>query len=92
MNTIGLDAHSATFTVAILNRQGKLSLCLRRPTSEEQLIEIVSTVKGPKQLVVEESHMAQWIKLAELLRGLRVRYNSRSPLRPVHDHRRRGQD
>ena len=63
MNTIGLDAHSATFTVAILNRHGKLSLCLRRPTSEEQLIEIVSTVESPKQLVVEESHLAQWIKM-----------------------------
>ncbi len=60
MNTIGLDAHSASFTVAILNRHGKLSLCLRRPTSEEKLIEIVSTVKGPKRPVVEESHLAQW--------------------------------
>ena len=48
MKTIGLDAHSATFTVAILNRQGKLGLCLRRPTSEEQLIEIVNTVESLK--------------------------------------------
>ena len=64
MNTIGLDAHSASFTVAILNRHGKLSLCLRRRTSEEELIEIVSTVESPNELVVEESHLAQWIKMA----------------------------
>jgi len=64
MNTIGLDAHSASFTVAVMNPKGKLSLCLRRHTSEEQLIDVVSTIKGPKQLVVEESHLAQWVKMA----------------------------
>jgi transposase len=62
MNVIGLDAHSASFTAAILNREGKLNLCLRRPTSEEHLIEVISKVQGPKQLVVEESHLAQWVK------------------------------
>jgi len=64
MNIIGLDAHSASFTVAILNHKGKLKLCLRRRTSEENLIEVVSKVDGPKELVVEESHLAQWIKMA----------------------------
>lgn len=64
MNSIGLDAHSASFTVAVLDSKGKLSLCLRRYTSEEQLIDVVSKIGGPKQLVVEESHMAQWVKMA----------------------------
>ena len=62
MNTIGLDAHGASFTVAVLNSGGKLSRCLKRPTSAEHLIDVISEVRGPKQLVVEESHMAQWVK------------------------------
>ena len=63
MNTIGLDAHSATFTMAVLNHKGKLCYCKRWPTSETKLIEVVSTIMSPKQLVVEESHLAQWIKM-----------------------------
>ena len=64
MNIIGLDAHSATFTVAVLNPHGKLMHCLRRETSEENLIEIVAQVTGQKWLVVEESHLAQWVQAA----------------------------
>ena len=62
MTIIGLDAHSATFTMAFLSEQGKLSKCLTRDTSAENLIDLVKGVKGPTTLVVEESHMAQWIK------------------------------
>lgn len=61
MYTIGLDVHSATFTMATLTENGKLCWCLSRETSEENLIELVLKVPGPKQLVVEESHLAQWV-------------------------------
>jgi len=61
MKIIGLDVHSATFTMAILNERGKLMRCLSRDTSEENLIEEVSKVAGEKHLVVEESHLAQWV-------------------------------
>jgi len=37
MNSIGLDAHSATFTVAALSREGKLMFCLTRRTTAENL-------------------------------------------------------
>ena len=58
MHFIGLDAHSATFTMAVVNEKGKLCWNLSRPTSEKYLIELVNKVEGPRQLVVEESHMA----------------------------------
>jgi transposase len=63
MNIIGLDAHSASFTMAVLNNKGNLSYCKRWPTSETNLIDVVGTIMSPKQLVVEESHLAQWIKM-----------------------------
>ena len=62
MNYLGLDAHSASFTLATMDGQGKLRGCLTRPTSAKDMIELVSQVPGPKQLVVEESHLAQWVK------------------------------
>ena len=62
MNRIGLDAHSASFTMAVVNEAGKVTRCLSRPTSAENLIEVVGEVPGPKELVVEESAVAQWVK------------------------------
>ena len=35
---------------------------MNRPMSAENLIELVSGVRGPKVLVVEESELAQWVK------------------------------
>ena len=62
MNRIGLDAHSASFTMAVVNEAGKVEKCLSRPMSAENLIEAVGAVHGPKELVVEESGLAQWVK------------------------------
>ena len=61
MKIIGLDAHSATFTMAVQNDRGKLMRCFSRRTSEEELIAEVGKVSGEKWLVVEESHLAQWV-------------------------------
>jgi hypothetical protein len=63
MHFIGLDVHSATFTMAVVNGKGKLCWNISRATSEKNLIEAVSKVEGPRQVVVEESHMAQWVKM-----------------------------
>jgi hypothetical protein len=57
-----LDVHCASFTLAVLTPKGKLSQCLSRSTSAEQLIEVVQAVPGPKTLIVEECHLAQWVK------------------------------
>jgi len=62
MKSLGLDAHSASFTLAVLTPLGKLSSCRSNTTSAKNLIDAVSAVNGPKVLVVEESHMAAWVK------------------------------
>jgi len=62
MNRIGLDAHSASFTMAVVDEAGKVTRCVNREMSAENLIEVVSAVRGPKELVVEESAVAQWVK------------------------------
>ena len=64
MNSIGLDAHRARFTAAVLNKAGKLIRCLKRPTSEKDLIQVVAAVRGPRMVVVEESPIAQWVKMS----------------------------
>jgi len=64
MNIIGMDIHSRTFTTAVIDRvEGTYLGGRRRETSEENLIAEVSQVRGEKWLVVEECHLAQWVKL-----------------------------
>ena len=62
MENLGLDVHSANFTLAHLNGKGKLCRMYARSTTAEKLIEVVEGIRGPKRLVVEESHLAQWVK------------------------------
>ena len=62
MNSLGLDAHSASFTLAVVNESGKVTRCLRRETSAQNLIDAVTAVVGHNRLVVEEGPLAQWIK------------------------------
>jgi hypothetical protein len=62
MNYLGADVHSLSFTLAHINHAGQLCRVYDRDTSEYNLIEVVDQIPGPKTLVVEESHMAQWVK------------------------------
>jgi len=62
MKFIGLDAHSASVTMAVMNEKGKVLQCVSRTTSAENLIALASAVTGEKHLVVEESGIAQWVK------------------------------
>jgi transposase len=62
MHILGLDAHSATFTLEIVNPRGRVCREVKRETSAENLIEAVREAPGPKVVVVEESHLAQWVK------------------------------
>ena len=47
MHILGLDAHSATFSLAILNGKGKVCREVKRDTSAENLIEVVRAAPGP---------------------------------------------
>lgn len=62
MNSIGLDAHSGSFTMAVIDGRGKVTRCVTRATSAPDLIEAIGSVRSPNQLVVEESPVAQWVK------------------------------
>ena len=62
MNHLGLDMHSAHFVLAHVNARGKFCRQYERPTTGEFLLETLDQVRGPKRLIVEESHLAQWVK------------------------------
>ncbi|MHC4407244.1 MAG: transposase [Planctomycetota bacterium] len=62
MNHLGLDVHSAHFVLAYVNAAGRLCRQYERNTSGENLIDILAKVRGPKRLIVEECHLAQWVK------------------------------
>ena len=56
MNYLGLDIHSAHFSLAHMKANGKLCRLYDRSTSAKELINVVSAVRGPKILAVEECH------------------------------------
>ena len=62
MQNLGLDVHSANFVIAHVNGRGKLCRMFERQTTAENLIEVIGQVSGPRRMVVEESHLAQWVK------------------------------
>lgn len=59
---IGLDAHSATFTLAAVNRNNEVVFHRKLATSGRNLICAVGELEGPKGLTTEEGTLAQWIK------------------------------
>ncbi len=62
MKSLGLDLHAASFTLAVLTAKGQLASSRSNHTTAENLIAMVDAVPGPKALIVEESHLAQWAK------------------------------
>ena len=62
MNYLGLDIHSVHFSLAHMKANGRLCRLYDRPTSAKELINVVSAIRGPKILAVEECHLAQWVK------------------------------
>lgn len=62
MKTLALDAHAASFTLEVMTPTGQVARNVSREMSAANLIEVVEAVTGPKVLIVEESHLAQWVK------------------------------
>ena len=60
---IGLDGHSGTCTFVVLDDQGDITSKVRLPTAEGHLVRYVRALKGKKKLVLEESHISQWLYL-----------------------------
>jgi len=60
---IGIDAHKSFCTVTVLNKKGILVSQKDVKTSEKDLIESIVSVKGIRNIVIEESSIANWIFL-----------------------------
>lgn len=59
---LALDAHNGQSQLAAIDESGKILSCRHCSTAAPALIEAVSKFKGQTRLVVEESHIADWIK------------------------------
>lgn len=60
MHYIGLDLHAKTFTMAVLDQQGRPLWIHTRPTSGEEILRLVNALAGTKTVALEESTLADW--------------------------------
>ena len=61
MKHIGMDVHSTTTDACVRNGRGVIVLQRRIRTTQNELINLVSSIRGPKRVVVEEDQMADWV-------------------------------
>ena len=61
MKHIGMDVHSTTTDITVLNSHGRKILYRKIPTRQEDLLELIESIPGKKQVVVEESTLSDWI-------------------------------
>lgn len=66
MKHIGMDVHSTTTSITVLNHRGRKIMQRTIPTREFDFIDFFRSIEGPKQVVLEESQMAdcvtRWIE------------------------------
>jgi|GEM_PF-3521710 len=63
MNSIGFDVHKTSVFMVALNDRGKVTHCREYPTTEKNVIKLVTMVPGPRQVMFEEGGMAGWMKM-----------------------------
>ena len=63
MNSIGFDVHKTSVLMVALNDRGKITHCREYPTTEKNVIKLVTMVPGPRQVMFEEGGMAGWMKM-----------------------------
>lgn len=64
MKHIGMDVHSTTTDICVLNSRGREILHRRLPSTETDLVDFMLTLRGPKRVTIEESQMADWVARA----------------------------
>lgn len=62
-NWIGIDAHKAFCTVSVLNSKGALISQRDIKTNENELIDSISKIKGVRNIVIEETTIANWLSI-----------------------------
>lgn len=60
---IGLDAHSATCTFAVVDKNGDCKLRKTVDTTEKNLHWVIDQIHGETELTLEESTLSQWLYL-----------------------------
>lgn len=58
----GLDAHSSTCTVAVMDKSGEVCEIDTFPTSEQKLVEYFCSLEGKLEIHLEQSDLAGWIR------------------------------
>jgi len=63
INWIGIDAHKQFCTISVLNNKGVLISQRDIPTNESDLIQSIISIKGDRNIAIEESSIANWLFL-----------------------------
>jgi transposase len=61
MKHIGLDVHSTTTVINVLNDRGRSIVRRQVPTREADLVDFMQSIPGPKRVALEESQMADFV-------------------------------
>jgi transposase len=61
MKHIGMDAHSTTSLMTVLNDRGRKILQRQVPTRESDLIDFMKSIPDPKRIALEESQVADFV-------------------------------
>jgi len=61
MKHIGMDAHSTTTTLTVLNSRGREIAHTRIPTRDAALVDFFESIPGQKRVALEESPVADWV-------------------------------
>lgn len=61
MKHIGMDFHSTTSFITVLNDQGRKILQRQIPSKEWDLIDFIKSIPGPKRIALEESQAADFV-------------------------------
>jgi transposase len=64
MKHIGMDLHSTTTDFTVRNSEGVIVKRKQVHSSREELVKFVSSIRGQKRVMVEESQMADWVARA----------------------------
>jgi predicted NBD/HSP70 family sugar kinase len=61
---IGLDIHSKSSNLAVINEEGNCVLHREVPTTEKSLESVLEQINGKRHLVFKECHLAQLVYIA----------------------------
>ena len=64
MKHIGMDVHSTTTDISIVNNRGKEVLYRQVKSTKEELVGLIKSIRGSKRATVEECQMADWVARA----------------------------